>query len=313
MTFSLLAREPSTGQLGVASQSHYFGVGSAVIWAEAGVGVVATQAFVDRSYGPRGLALMRAGRPAGDALSLLLGEDPDRELRQVAYLDSSGGLGIHSGRGCVAAAGVAVGEQVVALGNTLASEQVLGAMLLGYQQADGDLAHRLTAGLGSAERAGGDIRGSQSAALRVVDGEQTDAPWNGVGCDLRVDDHADPVGELAHLVDLNRAFEMISRVVFDTRGPLLGAPNSASDAKFLAAAAALADAGGVLNDNPEATFWSAVLHGRWGRMGDAQRLFAEAARLNPRLPLLLQRLSDTGVLTSDQVTALLENHCAPPG
>lgn len=300
MTFSLLAGDPATGALGVASQSHYLGVGAVVTWAEAGVGVVATQAFPDRGYGPRGLALMRDGNSAREALTLLLGADPDRELRQVGYLDSSGRFGIHSGKRCVAAAGVATADHAAALGNMLDSDAVLGAMLRGFEEAEGDLAHRLVAGLRSGDDAGGDIRGSQSAALMVVDGQCTDAPWDGVLRDVRVDDHPDPIGELTRLIDLNDAYDEVSRVVFNPSGAVLGG----RDAEFAAAAASLEAADGVLGPNPEATFWSAVLHARWGRHDEARRLLADAARRNPRLPRFVERLAEAGILTADEAALL---------
>ncbi|MEO8815069.1 MAG: DUF1028 domain-containing protein [Mycobacterium sp.] len=302
MTFSLLARDPATGQLGVASQSHYFGVGSVVTWAEAGVGVIATQAFADRSYGPKGLALLRAGRSAGEALALSLDADPDREVRQVTYLDASGNIGIHSGNRCVAEAGMAVRDHAAAIGNALDNDAVLDAMLSGYRDAAGDLAHRLVAGLRSADNAGGDIRGSQSAALLVVDGRRTEAPWNGIVRDLRVDDHADPIGELARLADLNDGFDLISRVVFDPHGPVLAA--SPSDPEFAVAANALADAQAALGANQEARFWSAVLHARWGRSAEARRLLAAATQSNPRLPRFVARLADAGILTPQDVASL---------
>ncbi|MDH6194828.1 putative Ntn-hydrolase superfamily protein [Mycobacterium frederiksbergense] len=295
MTFSLLARDPSTGQLGVASQSHYLGVGSVVTWAEAGVGAVATQAFAVRAYGPRGLALMRAGAPADEALSRLLDEDADREIRQIAFLDADGNIGIHSGTRCVGAAGVARGEHAVALGNMLDNDAVPAAMVRGFEAADGDLAHRLVSGLRAGDCAGGDIRGRQSAALLVVDGQHTDAPWDGVVRELRVEDHADPIAELARLVDLNDAFDLMSQVVFDPNGAVLG---PVADADFAGGAAALAGAREVLGDNPEATFWSAVLHTRWGRSAEAARLLAEGAQINPRLPAFLQRLGEVGIVPS---------------
>ncbi|OBI49771.1 hypothetical protein A5707_16265 [Mycobacterium kyorinense] len=299
MTFSLLARDPATGALGVASQSHYLGVGAVVTWAEAGVGVVATQAFPERSYGPQGLALMRDGQSAREALSLLVDADPDRELRQVGYL-GPGGFGLHSGERCVAAAGVAVTDHAAALGNMLDSDDVLGAMLRGFEGADGDLAHRLLAGLRGGEEAGGDIRGSQSAALLVVDGQRTDSPWDGVLRDVRVDDHPDPIGELSRLIKLADAYDEVSRVVFNPLGVVLGG----HDTEFAAAAVALAAADDVLGPNPEATFWSAVLHARWGQRAEARRLLADAAQRNPRLPRFVTRLADAGILTADEAEVL---------
>ncbi|CAM3138595.1 hypothetical protein BST27_05715 [Mycobacterium intermedium] len=306
MTFSLLARDAATGQLGVASQSHYLGVGSVVTWAEAGVGVVATQAFALRSYGPRGLALMRAGFTPGDALDQLLDEDTHPEVRQVAFLDAEGRIGIHCGRRCVGAFGVAVGDQAVALGNMLDNDDVVSALLRGHEDADGDLSHRLVAGLTNAENAGGDIRGSQSAALLVVAGRGGsaggDAPWDGVIRDLRVEDHSDPVGELSRLVSLSDGFDRMSRVVFDPDGAVVG--ERRCEQGFGAGAGELAYAARALDSNPEATFWSAVLHARWGRTESAQRLFSAASQLNPRLGRFVGQLGEAGILTPDEVARL---------
>lgn len=295
LTYSLLARDPATGQLGVASQSHYLGVGSVVTWAEAGTGVVATQAFALRSYGPRGLALMRAGKSAPDALRQLLQADADPEIRQVAFLDTAGDVGIHSGQRCIGAAGIATGEHVVGLGNMLDNDGVPQAMVRGFHNADGDLAHRLVAGLRAADDAGGDIRGRQSAAMLVVDGTPTDAPWDGIVRELRVEDHHDPIGELSRLLDLNDAVDDISRVVFDPNGPILGPPQPES--VYRSAAARLAAAATVLGDNPEAIFWAALLQERWGHPDDAKRLLEAAARHNPRLETFFERCVCIGNLT----------------
>ncbi|MEZ0362618.1 DUF1028 domain-containing protein [Mycobacterium sp. pUA109] len=309
MTYSLLARDPETGALGVATQSHYLAVGAMVTWGEAGVGVVATQAITDRSYGPRGLNLMRQGIPADEALARLLAADPDRELRQIGYLDAAGGLGLHTGTRCVAAAGMASNGHVAVLGNILADDAVLDAALLGFQEAGGDLAARLLAGLRSAEHAGGDLRGQQSAALLVVDRQRTDDPWNGVLRDLRVDDHPDPIGELARILALHGAFDELSRVAFEPAGPVLG--RRGSDTEFADAAARLADVAAVLGPNPEATFWSAVLHARWGRLDDARHLLAEASRHNPRLLKLIGPLVDAGVLTPQDAAGVCPVSAAP--
>jgi len=302
LTFSLLARDPVTGHLGVASQSHYMGVGAVVTWAEAGTGAVATQAFALRGYGPRGLALMRAGSRAPDALRQLLGSDADREIRQVAFLDAAGEFGIHSGTRCVGAAGVARGEHVVGLGNMLDNDGVPQAMVHGFESARGDLAHRLVAGLQAADEAGGDIRGRQSAAILVVDGAPTDAPWDGIVRELRVEDHQDPIGELSRLLDLNDAVDDMSRVVFDPEGPILGPPQP--DCVYHSAAATLATVARVLGENPEATFWQAVLQARRGRTDDARQLLEAATRHNPRLVTFFSRLADTGILTPESVSAL---------
>lgn len=302
MTYSLLARDPVTGALGVATQSHYLAVGAMVTWGEAGVGVVATQAITDRSYGPRGLNLMRQDIAADEALTRLLEADPDRELRQIGYLDASGGFGIHTGTRCVGAAGVAMSGHVAVLGNMLEDDVVLDAALFGFEQAGGDLAGRLLAGLRSAEHAGGDIRGQQSAALLVVDRQRANDPWEGVLRDLRVDDHPEPIDELARILSFHGAYDELSRIAFEPSGPVLG--ERLSDADFTTAAARLADVDAVLGANPEAKFWSAVLHARWGRWAQARRLLAEASRHNPRLPQLLGQLVDAGILTAQDAAGL---------
>lgn len=302
MTFSLLARDPVTGHLGVASQSHYLGVGSVVTWAEAGIGVVATQAFALRGYGPRGLASMRAGNPAPDALRQLLQADADREIRQVAFLDAAGEFGIHSGTRCVGAAAVARGEHVIGLGNMLDNDDVPQAMVDGFESAQGDLAHRLVAGLHAADHAGGDIRGRQSAVVLVVDGAPTDAPWDGILRELRVEDDQDPIGELSRLLDLSDAVDDMSQVVFDPNGPILGPPQP--DCVYRSAAAKLAAVAMVLGDNPEAIFWQAVLQARRGRTDDARRLLETATRHRPRLATFFVRLTDAGILTPQDISAL---------
>lgn len=305
MTFTLVARDPATGQLGVAVQSHYMGVGSVVTWAEAGVGVVATQAFAIRSYGPRGLALMRAGHPAPHALEQLLQTDTAPEIRQVAFLDAAGEFGIHSGTRCVGAAGVARAAHVVGLGNMLDNDDVPQAMITGFESATGDLAHRLLAGLRAGDEAGGDIRGRQSGAVLVVDGTQTDAPWDGIVRELRVEDHHDPIGELSRLLDLNDAFDAMSTVVFDPDGPILGPPKT--DSVYHSAAMSLGQVATALGANPEATFWQAVLHARWGRTDEAKRLLETATGSNPRLQTFFERLGAAGVLTPETVLDITQN------
>jgi uncharacterized Ntn-hydrolase superfamily protein len=204
-TYSIIARDRATGQMGVAVQSCYFGVGTIVPWAEAGVGVVATQAFANADFGPEGLRLLRTGLAAADALARLLERDPDPERRQVAILDARGGVAAHTGRRCIDAAGDLTGDGVSTQANMMADRTVWPAMLDAYERAGGDLAARLLTALEAAEAAGGDIRGRQSAALLVVGGRSSDAPWRDRLFDLRVDDHPSPVAELGRLLRLRRA------------------------------------------------------------------------------------------------------------
>ncbi len=205
MTYSIVARDPLTGELGVAVQSYYFSVGSVVPWAEAGVGAVATQSFVDPSYGPLGLELMRRGKSAPEALRLLVSADPGAAYRQVAMIDAVGRVAVHTGSQCIEAAGHGSSEQVVAQANLMKQPTVWSAMLERFANTRGDLAKRLLAALEAAEEEGGDRRGKQSAALLIVRGQPTGKLWVDRAVDLRVEDHSDPVVELARLLRLQRA------------------------------------------------------------------------------------------------------------
>ena len=200
-TYSIVARDAKTGEIGVAVQSHWFAIGPLVPWAEAGVGAVATQSFVDPSYGKLGLDLMRAGRSGPDALKGLLAADENREVRQVAMIDAQGRVAAHTGSKCIPMAGHRVGEAYSVQANLMLDEAVWPAMSRAFESAQGDLAERMLAALEAAQAAGGDIRGKQSAALVVVSGKPTGKPWQDRIYDLRVDDHPEPVAELRRLVE----------------------------------------------------------------------------------------------------------------
>ncbi|MEY2568801.1 MAG: hypothetical protein QOE35_3330 [Actinomycetota bacterium] len=203
MTYSIVARDPETGDVGVAVQSHFFSVGSICSWVEPGVGAVATQSIAEPSYGPRGLDAMRAGRSASVALATLTAEDDDREQRQVAYVDARGEVAVHTGDRCIAEAGHATGDGFSAQANMMRGTGVPEAMAEAFSSTGGELSDRLLASLYAAEAAGGDIRGRQSACLLIAspDGQ----PWERA-YDVRVDDHAEPLDELARLVALHRAY-----------------------------------------------------------------------------------------------------------
>jgi uncharacterized Ntn-hydrolase superfamily protein len=196
-TYSIVAFDPAAGQLGVAVQSHYFGVGVTVPWLEAGVGAVATQSFVEPAYGPLGLALMKAGKTAPQALAGLLAADPRQDQRQVAMVDMHGNVAVHTGARCIAAAGHRTGEGYSVQANLMLRATVWDAMADAYEQTRGDLAGRMLAALDAAEAEGGDIRGRQSAALVVINAAPTGQPWKDRVFDLRVDDHAEPLARAA--------------------------------------------------------------------------------------------------------------------
>lgn len=206
MTFSVVARDPETGRLGVAAASAVLAVGRTVPWARAGVGVVATQAFSNRGFGPVGLRGLGQGRSGPSVLAELLATDPQRADRQVAVLDASGAAAAWTGGGCIPACADAHGDGFSVQGNMLASRSVVPTMAAAYAQAGGDFTARLLATLRAADEAGGDIRGRQSAALLIV-GLERDDDAQPVEVDLRVDDHADPIGELGRLAALQRALE----------------------------------------------------------------------------------------------------------
>jgi uncharacterized Ntn-hydrolase superfamily protein len=208
VTYSIVARDPATGELGVAVQSHWFSVGSTVPWAEPATGAVATQSIADPSYGPNALDLLREGASARDALDELVRRDPGKALRQVAIVDSSGQVAVHTGRRCVQFAGHETGRGFVCAANMMRDEGVPQAMARAFTTAMGDLPDRLLAALDAAEAAGGDVRGRQSAAMIVV--RARDEQWDR-SLDLRVEDSAFPLVELRRLMRLRQAYDLAGR------------------------------------------------------------------------------------------------------
>ena len=198
-TYSIVARDAATGEMGVAVQSHWFSVGSIVSWAEAGVGAVATQSFVDPAYGPLGLEIMRNGKSAQQALDGLLASDPGLAVRQVAMVDAKGNVAAHTGKKCIPSAGHIAGEQFSVQANLMVNDAVWPAMAKAYREAKGELADRMLAALDAAQAAGGDIRGKQSAAILIVSGTPTGKSWVDRKMDLRVEDHPEPLKELRRL------------------------------------------------------------------------------------------------------------------
>lgn len=289
-TFSIVARDPATGEMGVAVQSHWFSVGSIVAWAEAGVGAVATQSFVDPSYGHRGLELMRAGVPAPDALRRLLDGDAQREVRQVAMIDTQGRVDAFSGTLDIKDAGHHVGAQYSVQANMMANPTVWPAMAAAFEKARGDLAERMIAALEAAQSAGGDIRGKQSAAILIVRAKSSGRPWAGADrvFDLRVDDHPEPIVELKRLVRLQRAYAHANR------GDELVAEKRVDDAlKEYAAAGRLAP------EILELPFWEAVTLVVVGREAEAAPIFRRVFAKEPYWADLVPRLPAAGQLPDD--------------
>ncbi|HSJ16055.1 MAG TPA: DUF1028 domain-containing protein [Longimicrobiales bacterium] len=290
-TYSIVARDSATGQLGVAVQSHWFSVGPLVPWAEAGVGAVATQSFVEASYGPLALELLRSGRTAPEAMRGLVAADPHPEVRQVAIIDAHGNVAAHTGENAIEAAGHLTGPNFSVQSNMMLKETVPAAMARAFQASSGDLAERMLAALEAAQAEGGDIRGSQSAAILVVRGTPTGRPWLDRIMDLRVEDHAAPVAELRRLVHLARAYQHMNA---GDEAVTLGDVDTALR-EYAAAEAMVPDD----QTNGEMVFWHAVMLVNAGRVDESLPLFARAYAQDPNWRELVRRLPAAGQLPDD--------------
>lgn len=289
-TYSIVARDPKTGELGVAVQSHWFSVGSVVPWAEAGVGAVATQSLVDPAYGPLGLDQMRLGRSGPDALKSLLAGDAGREVRQVAMIDAQGRVAAHTGAKCIQAAGMVVDpeRQFSVQANLMEKDAVWPAMAEAYRNASGDLADRLVAALEAAEKAGGDIRGRQSAAILVVAEKSTGKPWLDRRFDLRVEDNPAPLVELKRLVRLQRAYQHMN------------AGDLAIEHKdFEAAGREYAAAEQLAPEIVELPFWHAVSLANASKVDESLPIFKRVFDKEPIWEELVGRLPQSGLLPDD--------------
>jgi uncharacterized Ntn-hydrolase superfamily protein len=284
-TFSIVARDSLTGDLGVAVQSHWFSVGHAVPWAEPGVGAVATQSLTEVSYGPKGLELMRGGMSAPEALAKLLAEDPQREVRQVAMIDAAGRVAVHTGNLCIAEAGHETGSQFSVQANLMLKKTVWPAMARAWRGTTGDLASRMMAALDAAQAESGDIRGQQSAAILIVKGQRTDQPWAARVMDLRVEDHPRPLAELARLVQLHRAYQKANE-----------GDEHLSTRNFDRALAAYHEASELAPGNLELQFWRAASLFKAGRDLEALPLFRNVFDMEPNWALVVPRLRGLDVL-----------------
>jgi uncharacterized Ntn-hydrolase superfamily protein len=301
-TYSIVARDPTTGAFGVAVQSHWFAVGPVVPWAEAGVGAVATQSFARVDYGPLGLALMRAGKTADEALQSLLRTDEGRDVRQVAMVDATGAVSAWTGPKCIAAAGHATGAGYSVQANLMARDTVWPAMARAYEAATGDFAERLLAALEAAEREGGDIRGRQSAALVVVRGEATGRPWADRLVDLRVDDHPEPLVELRRLLGLHRAYEAMN-----------AGDEAAAKQEWEVAVRHYTTGTGLAPEVVELPFWQAVTLFAAGREDEALVVFRNVFAREERWGRLVPRLVAAGLLPDDPAKLARILAVAPDG
>jgi uncharacterized Ntn-hydrolase superfamily protein len=287
-TFSIVARDPVTGNLGVAVQSHWFQVGAVVPWAEAGVGAVATQSFVRMDYGPLGLALMRSGKTAQQALDSLLATDPEKDVRQVAMVDVAGNVAAWTGPKCIQAAGDAKGKAFSAQANLMDKTTVWPAMAKAYEAATGDFADRLLAALDAAQAEGGDIRGRQSAAILIVRAQSTGRPWDDRLVDLRVDDSPEPIAELRRLVNLHRAYDEMNQ-----------GDAAAALADWDAAVRHYSAAAKMAPEIAELPFWQAATLFMAGKEEQAMPIFKEVFAREERWARLVPRLPASGLLPND--------------
>jgi uncharacterized Ntn-hydrolase superfamily protein len=277
MTYSIVARDPETGELGVAVQSCYYQVGPVVPWGQAGVGVVATQSMVNIAFGPAGVELMRLGSGARQALDAVLAGDPQRDSRQCAMVDAAGGVAVHTGPRCIAEAGHASGDGYSVQANLMERDTVWAAMAAAYEAAGGPLAERLLAALDAAEAEGGDVRGRQSAAMLVLSGRPTGRAWEDKPIDLRVEDHPDPLAELRRLLRYRRAYQAAA------------AGGAEAHRRALA----------IAPEIPQLRFFAGLALAEAGEWEEALVQFRSAVRAEPRWELVLPRLVAAGRVTAE--------------
>ena len=287
-TYSIVARDAETGELGAAVQSHWFSVGSNVIWAEPRIGAVATQSFIEPSYGPNGLHLMRTGMSAEQALTALLAADAHEDVRQVGMIDATGSVSNHTGNNAIIEFCNLTGDGFAVQANLMWKPTVCSAMVEAYVNADGDLAERMLVALEAAEGEGGDIRGRQSVALLVVSGDISLPAWGGRIFDLRIEDHAAPLPEMRRLLTMARAYRLMNE---GDEHMTLGEVEKA--------VIAYSGAEALVPDSHEMVFWHAATLAADGRVDESLPLFKKAFDRWPRWRELVQRLPASGLLPDD--------------
>jgi uncharacterized Ntn-hydrolase superfamily protein len=284
-TYSIVARDPETGEMGVAVQSHWFSVGSIVSWGEAGVGVVATQSFVNPAFGPDGLELLKSGMTASEVVDKLIEEDEGRDVRQLAIIDVNGNVKSYTGKNCIPGAGNIVGENYSVQANLMLNDKVPGAMSKAFEKSTGPLAERLMAALFAAEEVGGDIRGKQSAAILVVKGRSTGQVWEDRLIDLRVEDDPYPLDKLDRLLKLHRAYgHMNAGDLAVEHGDMELAMKEYSTAEKM------------FPDNEEMKYWHAVTLATKGNLEGSLPLFKAVFEKNKNWKILTPRLVPIGLL-----------------
>ena len=286
-TYSIVARDASTGEMGVGVQSHYFSVGSIVSWEESGVGVVATQSLVNASFGLRGLELLKQGKSPLESLDILIAADEGRDVRQVAILDAQGRVATHTGSKCIIHAGHITGDNFSVQANMMLTDKVWSAMAKSFESnANLPLAERIIKTMEAAETVGGDIRGKQSAAILIIGGKEAQNKWEDKIIDLGVEDHDEPVKELGRLVKLYRAYKHMDK------GDLAMEHDDMESA--------LKEYDSALNmfpNNLEMKFWTAVTLANNEKIEEASEIFKEVFNKDNNWRILAERLPKSELLT----------------
>jgi uncharacterized Ntn-hydrolase superfamily protein len=285
-TYSIVARDTVTGEMGVAVQSHWFSVGSLVAWGKAGVGVVATQSFINPSFGPRGLSLLENGLSPKLAVETLLDLDEGREVRQLAILDVDGNVDAYTGKNCIEAAGHIIGDNFSVQANLMEKNTVWPAMAKAFKNSKGSLAERMLVAMEAAQNEGGDIRGKQSVAILVVKGKSTGNSWEDKVVDLRVEDSEDPLKEMRRLLTIHTAYEFMNQgdLAVETGNNVLAKEHYMNAQK--------------LNpENLEMKYWYAVTLANNGELVEAKSIFKEIFNQNSHWKTLTPRLIKAKLLT----------------
>lgn len=285
-TYSIVARDPKTGQMGVGVQSHYFSVGSVVDWGRSGIGVVATQSFVNKSFGLRGLELMEQGKSPEEALKILLSDDEGKDVRQVALLDNQGRTAVHTGSKCIKYAGHEKGENFSVQANMMLTDKVWPAMAKAFKKNKNlPLPERIVKTLEAAEAEGGDIRGKQSAAILIVKGEQVENKWDDPFIDIRVEDHPEPLKELNRLLKLWRAYENMDKGdIAMEKGDTNKALEEYNTAREM------------FPDNLEMKYWTAISLANKNQIEVALPLLKEVFEKDNNWRILTERLPEVEIL-----------------
>lgn len=287
-TFSIVCYDSATGQFGAAVQSHWFKVAD-VIWLEPGVGAVATQSLVEFSYGPLGLAMMRNGKSANQALAGLLASDSNNAVRQVAMIDRFGLVATHTGKNCIAEAGHHQGKFYSCQANLMRNNTVWDAMGKAFENTKGDLAERMMAALEAAQKEGGDIRGKQSAAMVVVSGKPTGMSWRDRLVDIRVDDSPEPLPELRRLLNITRAYDHMNK------GDDYSAVKQFDSSNY-----EYGEAARLAPGNPEIMFWHAVGLVTAGEVDRSLPIFKDLFKTDSSWRILVPRLVKSELLPNDE-------------